>query len=142
MVINSRTVGAIALASIGLTLSLTLPLAAQDIDAPTPVEPEAPFDDETGLPDVGEPGADDRQDEASTVTDNIIIIDGTAYEYDPADLEGNPILDNLSPVDNQNLNLEMNDEAGRDDGADSGGMVTYPPADSIEDLEPADILSE
>ena len=102
-----------------------------------------------------EPILYDERDDSSVgatrtynASEPIIIIDGQAYEYDPNDLENNPILDNLTPLGGVTPNSEVDstprpptesditpetpDTPGNVENQpaerDSGGTVTYPPA--------------
>jgi hypothetical protein len=144
----------IAIASTLTIVSIGLPLAAQidnDVETPT-VRPTRPtVDDDVGLPDgVEDPADSGLPDARSPTTGNsaatgiiILEIDGVPTYYAPidpsqVDLSGGNIptyrLDRGSTTSN-----DVNTDASATEDR-SGGLVIYPPVDSLDDLKPEDIL--
>lgn len=155
------------LAAIGigslLSLGLVLPLAAQE-DVPDVLENDQPTDitddpelieddssdaldsdNDVGLPDGVDSPPDSGLPEAGTPTPQGVIqieVNGESRYYAPINLDESQLEGANIPsyrIDNGGTD---NTDAGSNTETESGGMVTYPPADSIEDLEPEDILGE
>lgn len=149
----------IAIASTLAIVGASLPLAAQVYDAPvdndveTPsVRPNRPIgDDDVGLPDgVEDPvdgGLPDVENPAigASAADGVIIleIDGVPNYYAPVDPSQVDLSNRNIPIyrlDRETTTFNGVDTEASDTEERSGGFVIYPPADSVEDLEPEDIL--
>lgn len=106
--------------------------------------------DDVGLPEGNETSTDmDFPISAEDVI--ILVIDGVANYYVPIELDSSQINDVSIPtytLDGTTATTDANDEvesgspvaAEEDVEEESGEMVIYPPADSVEDLTPEDIL--
>jgi hypothetical protein len=81
--------------------------------------------------------------------ENVIIIDGRAYGYNREVIDRLLQEGALTPLESGGSDVLSNDTSEATEAsnttntseANDGGLVTYPPADSIEDLEPEDILA-
>lgn len=137
-----------------LSFGVSLPLAAQIETPPEVLDEEAQEgvtddpeviegDDSLGLPGVGDFPDDGGLPEVGTDSTEGVIrleIDGESMYYAPVELDETQ----LDTTDIPTYRLDSSTTTV-DDGAtveEDGGMVTFPPADSVEDLEPEDILGE
>lgn len=137
-----------------LSFGVGLPLAAQIETSPEVLnedEQEAVTDDteviegddSLGLPGVGDFPEDGGLSGADGETAEGVIrleIDGESTYYAPVELDETQ----FDTTDIPTYRLDSSTTTV-DDGAtveEDGGMVTFPPADSVEDLEPEDILGE
>lgn len=123
-------------------------IEAPEVDTPAP-DPAIP-DDDVGLPegaesppDAGLPDAGEVIDSSSATLDQVILltVDGVPRYYAPVNVNAAQ----LEGVDVPTYTLGETGAATADD-ADAATpegrepMVTYPPADSLEDLDPEDIV--
>lgn len=162
-----KQTAAIALTATLASLGMSLPALAQDADnLPTVIDRDELLNDDVGLPEGTEDGADTGLPDAGEVLDdNVIIEDDTVIEDDDVspDIDGeseipardvfrleDPAIEYQIELDDDNIdvpevenpgaiNVPEVDEPGRTDD-DNDGTVIYPPADSVNDLEPEDIL--
>lgn len=140
----------LTLASVTTILSgLSLPLAAQVMEAPemaqnSPIRnddvglPEVGSPPDSGLPDVGIPSGDGSSPSLGRLV--ILEIDGVANYYIPVDLDGISFDRANIPVYRLDADSGTTVNESAPNSEDDGGFVIYPPADSVEDLEPEDIL--
>ena len=113
--------------------------------------PEAGSPPESGLPD-GDieviPGDTSTTDASSNGV--ILVIDGKARYYVPADIENTRFSDServqipTYVIPGEAAAGELNQPAPEASSTEESndGFVIYPPADSVEDLEPEDILQD
>ncbi|PSN15997.1 hypothetical protein C7293_04765 [filamentous cyanobacterium CCT1] len=145
---------AIAIASALTIVSTGLPLSAQVNDGAPAIPPTQPTgDDDVGLPDGVEAPADGGlPDAGSPVTGNpaangviILEINGVPTYYAPVDPSQVDLTDGNIPIYRLDREATTSNDTSNDNDVNAtedsdGGFVIYPPADSVEDLEPEDIL--
>lgn len=137
---------AVAIAATLASLGAGLPVVAQEpIQVPETVEPPAIIDqdrlldDEVGLPDGVEDTEGTGLPNAGEVLDDNVLILENGDVTTPRSVEGvNGGRVYTDP--NPGANVDLEPEASPVETGQDGGMVIYPPADSVEDLEPEDIL--
>lgn len=135
-------------------VGIAQPLHAQ-VEDPSPIAPPGTDDSEVDVP-TPSPGADDGEvgvptpspeatdaedpiDSGNVALDQVILLNfnGQSRYYAPVNLDASQL---------EGLNVPTYNLGESGATADTTGgrepMVTYPPADSLEDLTPADILGE
>lgn len=152
----------LTLASMTTILSgLSLPLAAQVMELPEITQNSQIRNDDVGLPDGGSPPDSGLPDGVESPPNSglpdvgipsgdgsspslgrlvILEIDGVANYYIPVDLDGVSFDRANIPVYRLDADSGTTANEVAPSSEEDGGFVIYPPADSVEDLEPEDIL--
>lgn len=125
-------------------IGIATPLRAQ-IEDPSPIAPPATDEAEVGVPTPAPEGIEPQgTPEAEEVPlDQVILltIDGETQYYAPVNLDASQLAGETVPTYTLGADQETSSPTSEDmtpEGREP--MVTYPPADSLEDLDPEDIV--